>query len=107
MFYVRLRELREKNNIERQDLADDLHMSYSALSKYETNQRKADYETLIKIADYFEVTVDYLIGKTNNPNATIIKEDQWLFNLSDDEKEHLQSELQTYRRLKKQFSHKE
>ena len=39
------------------------------LSRYESGERKPDYETLIKIADYFDVTTDYLLGKTENPGA--------------------------------------
>ncbi|MFB4260468.1 helix-turn-helix domain-containing protein [Shouchella clausii] len=101
-FSERLKLLREKNGLDRQKLADELHLSYSTLSKYETNQRKADYETLILIADYFQVTVDYLIGRVEVPTQSLDK-DQWLFSLSDDELDHLKDELDKYRKLKAQF----
>ncbi len=45
----------------------DLNMSQNTISRYETGEREADYKTLILFADYFNVSVDYLLGRTNNP----------------------------------------
>lgn len=45
----------------------DLHISQNSICRYETGKREADYATLIKIADYFDVSVDYLLGRTDNP----------------------------------------
>lgn len=59
----RIRYLRDKKHIERQELAKSIGITYHALSKYETDDRDPDYETLVKIADYFEVTTDYLLGR--------------------------------------------
>ena len=64
----RLRELRKQQNISQLKLAIDLNMAQNTISRYETMEREADYETLIKIADYFNVTVDYLLGRTDTPN---------------------------------------
>ena len=44
----------------------DLSMNQNTISRYETEERQADYETLIKIADYFKVSIDYLLGRTEN-----------------------------------------
>ena len=44
-------------------LAIDLNMNQNTISRYENMEREADYETLIKIADYFHVTLDYLLGR--------------------------------------------
>ncbi len=41
----------------------DLNLSQNSISRYETEQREADYETLIKIADYFDVSLDYLLER--------------------------------------------
>ncbi len=57
---VRLKELKIKRGISQVKLAMDLNLSRNTISRYETNQREADYETLIKIADYFNVSLDYL-----------------------------------------------
>ena len=62
----RLKELRKSKNISQLKLALDLDMNQNSISRYETGEREADYETLIKFADYFDVTLDYLLGRTNS-----------------------------------------
>lgn len=64
---MRLRELREARNISQLKLALDLNMNQNTISRYETGAREADYATLIKIADYFNVSIDYLLERTENP----------------------------------------
>jgi len=64
-FGERLKELREEKNLTRAALASELIVSYSTVSKYETNVRFPDKETLIKLADFFEVSVDYLLCRSN------------------------------------------
>ena len=60
----RLKELRKKRKISQLKLALDLNMNQNTISRYENLEREADYETLIKIADYFDVSIDYLLGRT-------------------------------------------
>ncbi|MBQ3111154.1 MAG: helix-turn-helix transcriptional regulator [Clostridia bacterium] len=64
---MRLRALREQRNISQLKLALDLNMNQNTISRYETGVREADYSTLIKIADYFNVSIDYLLERTENP----------------------------------------
>jgi len=64
---MRLKELREKRRISQVTLAMELNLSQNSISRYETGEREADYATLIAIADYFGVSVDYLLGRTDNP----------------------------------------
>lgn len=64
-FGDRLKSLREENRLTRNDFAKQLNISYSAISKYETNIRFPDKETLVRIADFFDVSVDYLLCRTN------------------------------------------
>ena len=45
----------------------ELSMNQNSISRYETGEREADYATLIAIADYFHVSIDYLLGRTDNP----------------------------------------
>ncbi len=45
----------------------DLNMNQNSVSRYETGEHQADYETLIKFADYFDVSIDYLLERTDNP----------------------------------------
>ena len=63
----RLRELREKRNISQLKLAMDLGMNQNSISRYENRKHQADYKTLIAFADYFNVSVDYLLERTDNP----------------------------------------
>ena len=64
---IRLKELRTSRHISQVKLAMDLNMNQNSISRYETGEREADYETLIAFADYFGVSVDYLLGRTDNP----------------------------------------
>ena len=59
-----LKKLRKERNISQLKLALDLNMSQNTISRYENMEREADYKTLIKIADYFGVSLDYLLGRT-------------------------------------------
>lgn len=65
----RLRELREQRHISQVFLGMELGMSQNTISRYETGAREADYETLLAFADYFNVSVDYLLGRTDNPEV--------------------------------------
>jgi len=64
---MRLRELRKKKRKSQIALGLDLDMSQNTISRYETGEREADYATLIKFADYFNVSIDYLLERTDNP----------------------------------------
>lgn len=59
----RLKELRKERNISQLKLSLDLNMNQNSISRYENMEREADYETLIKFADYFDVSLDYLLGR--------------------------------------------
>ena len=61
----RLKELRKARRISQLKLAMDLNTSQKTVSRYETMEREADYRTLILIADYFDVTLDYLLGRAD------------------------------------------
>ena len=65
---MRLKELRKIRNISQLKLAMDLGMNQNSISRYENGSREADYATLIKFADYFNVSIDYLLERTDNPN---------------------------------------
>ena len=61
----RLKELRTARKISQLKLAIDLNMNQNSISRYENYEREADYKTLIKFADYFDVSIDYLLGRKN------------------------------------------
>lgn len=65
LFPERLKELREKEKLSRQQLADILGVSRASLEYYEKGKRTPDIEVLYKLSEYFNVTADYLIGRTD------------------------------------------
>lgn len=65
--FVRLKELRKKKGLSQLRLATDLNTTQNTISRYETGEREPGIDELITIADYFNVSVDYLIGRTENP----------------------------------------
>lgn len=62
----RLKVLRKERGISQLKLALDLNMNQNTISRYETMEREADYETLIRFADYFDVSLDYLLGRVSD-----------------------------------------
>ena len=64
---MRLRELRKSRGVTQLKLALDLGMNQNSISRYESGEREADYRTLIALADYFNVSLDYLLERTNDP----------------------------------------
>ncbi|MDI6872566.1 MAG: helix-turn-helix transcriptional regulator [Bacillota bacterium] len=61
----RLKALREARKLSRQELATAVGLTYWALAKYEGDERVPDPATLVRIADHFGVTTDYLLGRTD------------------------------------------
>lgn len=68
---MRLKELRKKRNITQLKMAMDLNMNQNTISRYENEEREAGYRELILIADYFQVSIDYLLERTENPQINI------------------------------------
>ena len=64
-FGERLKDLREEKNLTRHLLANKLNVSYSTVSKYETNIRFPDKDTLVALADFFDVSLDYLLCRSD------------------------------------------
>lgn len=64
---MRLKEIRKARGISQVRMAIDLNVSQNTVSRYETGEREADYAMLIRIADYFGVSIDYLLCRTDDP----------------------------------------
>lgn len=64
---MRIKELRAKRGISQLKLAMDLGLSQNTVSRYETGEREADYHMLILLADYFNVSIDYLLERMDEP----------------------------------------
>lgn len=64
----KIRKLRIERGYTLKQLGEMLNLGESTISMYETGKRNPDYDTLTKIAEIFNVTTDYLLGRTNEPN---------------------------------------
>lgn len=73
-FGERLRDLREEKGISQKDLAEFLSLANSTVSQYEADKRDPDSSTLKKLADYFAVTLDYLLGRSDIRNPQILSD---------------------------------
>ena len=65
LFKERLKELRVERKLSQADLAKELNVSQRSISSWETGFRQPDFETLERIAKFFDVTTDYLLGLCN------------------------------------------
>lgn len=63
---TRIRDLREDKDLKQKDLASYLSIDQSTYSDYENGRINVPIEQLIKIADYYDVSLDYIVGRTNN-----------------------------------------
>ena len=66
MVYKRIRDLREDKDMTQQDMADILHINRRTYSAYENGVNSMTPETLCKIADFHDTSVDYLLERTDN-----------------------------------------
>lgn len=60
-----LKKLRKNCNLSQQKLADILHVSQQSIYKYENDITSPDLETLVRMADYFDTSIDYIVGYTD------------------------------------------
>ena len=65
VFAQRLKSLREEHQLTQEQLADKLATNKQTLSRYEKNQREPGINIVTKIANFFEVSIDYLAGRTD------------------------------------------
>jgi transcriptional regulator with XRE-family HTH domain len=68
MFGTRLRSLRKKSGLTMKELGSKFNLAESTISGYENGTRKPDTDIMEKIADFFEVTVDFLLGRSEESN---------------------------------------
>ena len=93
-FCERLKKLRKTNKLTQKKLGEKFGLSDSIITMYETGQREPSSETLMKIADYFKVSMDYLVGRVDDPNTEIIQTN-FLDNEGKERKLELQYEKQS------------
>jgi len=102
----RIRYLREKKGFSQKFVAQKLDIKNNTLSGYESSRREPDNEMLSKIAEFYNVTTDYLLGRSNHPQLTEveIKErdsdvEEWMKiieSLPEDERKEIEDEVSNY-----------
>ena len=70
MQYKNLRSIREDNDIKQKDVAKYLNVSQNTYSQYENGIISLTAEVLIKLAEYYNVSIDYLLDRTDNPKKS-------------------------------------
>lgn len=89
-----IKQLRDRADIQQNEFAKKIGVSNVVLSRYESGERKPDYDTLQKIADFFDVSIDYLLGRSDYLSSKQVTIAGQEINLS-------QEELQLFNELKK------
>jgi len=71
LMYPRIRDLRQDKDLNQTQVARMLGMSQTGYSKYETGENDIPTEVLIKLSRFYNTSIDYLLGETNNPKRYI------------------------------------
>ena len=91
----RLLELRTKHGLTQEDLSELLGVARTTYAMYEQGKRQMDYGLLLKLCDYYKVSLDYLFGRTNQPLH--------IESYSPDEIEFVTKSLEVYKEVKSKF----
>ncbi|GGE04367.1 hypothetical protein GCM10011571_01690 [Marinithermofilum abyssi] len=105
MFCKRLSQLRKRSNLTQEQLAKELGISRGSLSMYEIGKREPDFLTLQKVAHFFSVTSDFLIGLSDDPHGygslpPLYRE---LTEITEEEIDYLRESLEAYRKVKQKW----
>ncbi|WP_186370656.1 helix-turn-helix domain-containing protein [Shouchella miscanthi] len=104
MYGRRLASLRKQKKLSQEALTQILGINRSTYARYETEKTQPDFDTLQQLANFYDVTIDYLLGRTDNPNSDIsIAHDGGPQYEDEDEREFIEQQLEQYRKMKKRF----
>ncbi len=73
---IRIKELREQKKISQKKLCDDLGYNPTTYNNYELLKNEPNIETLIKLADYYNVSIDYLVGRDTSNDIGYLNEQE-------------------------------
>lgn len=74
-FAIRVKELRVSKGLTMEQLANDIGSTRATISNFENEQKKPSLDMVIKLADYFQTSIDYLVGRTDDPTFHRTKKD--------------------------------
>lgn len=92
----RLRSLRKKRGLSQVEAAKRMGIARTTYSNYEAGNREPDIDTLIEMANFYEVSVDYLVGRTNDPNMTFTEQERFLYDKLDLTDEEIINQVDMY-----------
>lgn len=98
-FDTRLKKLRQEKGILQDTLAEEIGVTKGTVSVWERGIRKPDFETLEKLASYFDVTLPYLLGESEYRNPQEIADEDAAAWATEDDDEHLTTMAKQYARL--------
>lgn len=102
-FGKRIRSLRKALDLSQKDVSEKIGCSSKVLSNYELGKREPDFETIVKLCDFFNVTADYLLGRTDNPKyfkeIVLNSESESLLYYFDKLPEHYKNDVIQYSKL--------
>lgn len=75
LFGDRLKELRKERNLTQEELGNLMNSNKASISHYESNRRMPDAYTIANFADFFNVTVDYILGRSDKKDGEILEND--------------------------------
>lgn len=104
IFQTRLKQLMDSRGLNNKSLADDVNITTAALSRYLTGHRTPDLKYVVKLSEYFGVSIDWLLGINDDRYEVLpqeIQEIAYLYSLADsDDRKVVQAVLNKYKRIK-------
>ena len=73
---LRIKEVRKANNVTARELAMHINVAESTMSLYENGKREPDFKTLLKISEFLNVSIDYLLGNDEQKEPTVVADDE-------------------------------
>ena len=92
----RLKIARERKNLKQTQVRDRTGIHNKTLSGYERGISQPDLQTLIRLADLYEVSIDYLVGRTDNPKMQFSKEERFIYDKLDLTDEEIMNQVDMY-----------
>ena len=102
---MNLKQIRNEKNITQIRLSIAAEVSQETISAYESGKAFPSVETLIKIADFLDVSIDYLLNRTDNPliNGSTKNKDEELINIINSLNKEQKEDVLTYAKIRKQM----
>ena len=92
----RLKKAREMKGMSQVDVYKKININNKTLSRYETGGSEPDIDNLIKLANLYEVSIDYLVGRTNNPKMTFSEQERIIYDKLDLTDEEIVNQVDMY-----------